>query len=114
MAIVPVLLVIAAAILLTLGAVFAGSLVFGGLLSCAKRTRILVPIFFLIIPATVLGSLAGGVIVGYIAIRANENLVFLGPLGGLIIGGVVGLSLGLAGAAFWWWRVLRAAKRPNQ
>jgi hypothetical protein len=114
MQIVLVLLVIAAAVLVTLGAVLLGSLIFGGLLLHAKRARVLVPIFFLIVPATVLGSLAGGAIVGYLAIRANENSVFLGPLGGLAIGAVAGLLIGLAGAVFWWRRISRAAKRPNK
>jgi hypothetical protein len=113
MAIVLVLVIMAAAVLLTLGAVFVGSLIFGGLLLCTKRARIFVPIFFLILPATILGSLAGGVILGYFAVQDNENLIFLGPLGGLIFGGVVGLSLGLLGALFWWWWISRAGKRPN-
>src|SRR5215216_3436680 len=99
MAIVLVLLVIAAAVLLTLGAVFVGSLIFGGILLTTKRARVLVPVFFLIVPATLLGSLAGGVIIGYYSVRANENLIFLGPVGGLVAGGVVGLLLGLVGAS---------------
>jgi hypothetical protein len=114
MQIVLVLLVIAAAVLVTLGAVLVGSLIFGGLLLRAKRARVLVPIFFLIVPATSLGSLAGGVIVGYLSIRANENLVFLGPLAGLAIGAVAGLLFGLAGAVLWWRRIFRAAERANK
>jgi hypothetical protein len=110
MQIVLILLVLAAGVLLTLGAVFVGSLIFGGLLLYAKRAQIFVPIFFLIVPAMILGSLAGGIIVGYFAVRANENLIFLGPLGGLIIGGALGVSLGLIGAIFWWRRISRAAQ----
>jgi hypothetical protein len=109
MAIVLVLLVIAAAVLLTLGAVFVGSLIFGGILLTTKRARVLVPVFFLIVPATLVGSLAGGVIIGYYSVRANENLIFLGPVGGLIAGGISGLLLGLGGALLWWWRMSRAA-----
>ena len=70
--------------------------------------------FFLIVPATVLGSLAGGAIVGYLSIRANENLVFLGPLAGLVTGAVAGLLLGLAGAVLWWRRISRAADRASK
>lgn len=114
MQIILVLLILAAAVLLTLGAVLVGSLVLGGVFLCTKRARVLVPIFFLIVPATILSSLAGGVIVGYFSIRANENLVFLGPVGGLLAGGVAGLFLGLAGALIWWVRIARAAKRPNE
>jgi hypothetical protein len=109
MAIVLVLIVIAAVILLTLGAVFVGSLIFGGILLTTKRARVLVPVFFLIVPATLLGSLAGGVLIGYFSVRANENLIFLGPVGGLIVGGVAGLLLGLGGALLWWRRMSRAA-----
>ena len=114
MQIVLVLLILAAAVLLTLGAVLVGSLVLGGVFLCTKRARVLVPIFFLIVPVTILGSLAGGVIVGYFSIRANENLVFLGPLGGLVAGGTEGLLFGLAGALLWWLRISRASKRPNE
>ncbi|MGI8966855.1 MAG: hypothetical protein ACR2H1_12320 [Limisphaerales bacterium] len=111
MAIVLILLVMAAAVLLTVGAVFVGSLLFGGFLLCTKRARVLVPIFFLIVPATVLGSLAGSVIVGYFAIRSNENLIFLGPLGGLVVGGIIGFLLGLVGVAFWWGRIAGTSKQ---
>jgi hypothetical protein len=114
MQIVLVLFILAAAVLLTLGAVLVGSLILGGVLLCTKRIRALVPIFFLIVPATILGSLAGGIIIGYFSIRANENLVFLGPVGGLLAGGVAGLLLGVAGALIWWFRIARAAKQPNE
>jgi hypothetical protein len=109
MAIVLVLLVIAAGVLLTLGAVFVGSLIFGGILLATKRARVLVPVFFLIVPATLIGSLAGAVIIGFYSVRANESLIFLGPVGGLVIGGIAGLLLGLGGALLWWLRMSRAA-----
>ena len=114
MQIVLVLLIVAAAVLLTLGAVLVGSLVLGGVFLCMELVRVLVPVFFLIVPATILGSLAGGVIVGYFSIRTNENLVFLGPVGGLLAGGLAGLFLGLAGALIWWVRIAHATKRPNE
>lgn len=87
MQIVLVLIVLAAAVLFTLGAVLLGSLVLGGVLMCFKPTQALIPLAFLIVPANVLGSLSGGVIVGYFSVRANENLLFLGPLAGLVAGG---------------------------
>jgi hypothetical protein len=99
-----VVLVLAAAVLLSLGAALVG-----GILLTTKRARVLVPVFFLLVPATILGALAGGLLVGYLAVKANQNLLFLGPLAGLILGGVVGLLFGLVGAVFWWWRMSRAA-----
>jgi hypothetical protein len=114
MQIVLVLIVIAAAVIATLCAVLVGSLIFGGLLLTNKRARVFAPIFFAIVPATVLGAAAGAVIVGYLLVRANDNLIFLGPLGGLVAGGVTGFALGLAGALFWWWRLSRNTNRPNQ
>jgi len=51
--------------------------------------------------------LVGGILVGYFAVRANDSLVLLGPLGGLVAGGAAGLSVGTAGALFWWWRIAR-------
>ena len=65
----------------------------------------------LVVPAAVLGSLAGGVFVGYSAFKYDENLVFLGPLGGLVLGGIAGGALGLLGAMLWWWLAARRASR---
>ena len=107
MQIVLILVVLAAAVLLTLGAVLIGSLVLGGVLASTKRTRFLVPVFFLLVPATVLGAVAGAVVVGYFAVKANDSLIFLGPLGGLVAGGIGGLLLGLVGALLWWRRMSR-------
>ena len=109
MAIVLILIAIAAAIAVTAVAILVGALITGWLLSRTRRGRVFGPIFFIIIPAMVVGSIAGAVIVGYFAVHANENLIVLGPLGGLGIGGLVGLSFGLAGALFWWRRNSRLA-----
>src|SRR5947207_7532428 len=109
MAIVLVLLLLAVAALVTLAAILVGSLVFGGILVATSRARFLAPIFFVLIPSMVITTLLGGVIVGYFAVRTNENLIFLGPIGGLVLGGLIGLSVGLAGALFWWWRISRRA-----
>ncbi|HME89115.1 MAG TPA: hypothetical protein VKE30_07900 [Chthoniobacterales bacterium] len=70
------------------------------------------PIFFVLIPSAVVSAVLGAVAVGYFAVRANENLIFLGPLGGLIVGAVVGLAVGLTGALFWWWRMSRRPHMP--
>jgi hypothetical protein len=114
MQIIVILLVLAAAALVTLGAILVSSLVFGGILVATSRARVLVPIFFVLIPSTVVSTLLGGVAVGYFAVRANENLIFLGPLGGLLLGGVTGLSVGLVGALLWWWRMSHRAQTPAQ
>ncbi len=114
MQIIVILLILAAAALVTLGAILVSSLVFGGILVATSRARVLVPIFFVLVPSTVISSLLGGVTVGYFAVRANENLIFLGPLGGLILGAVTGLSVGLAGALFWWWRMSRRTHTPAE
>jgi hypothetical protein len=94
-----------------LGAIFVSSFVFGGILMATSRARFLVPVFFVLIPCTMVSTLLGGMIVGYFAVRANENLIFLGPLGGLILGGIIGLAVGLIGAVFWWWRMSRQIQR---
>ena len=109
MPIVIILLILAIAVLVTLGAILVGSLIFGGILLTTARARVLVPIFFVLVPVTVVGALVGGATVGYFSVRANENLIFLGPLGGLILGGITGLAVGLAGALFWWSRISRPA-----
>ena len=114
MPIVIILLILAAAALVTLGAIFVSSLVFGGILVATSRARVLVPIFFVLIPVTVVTTLLGGVTVGYFAVRADEHLIFLGPLGGLIVGGVVGVAVGLTGALVWWRRMSRRPHIPAQ
>jgi hypothetical protein len=112
MAIVLILLLLAIAAITTLAAILVGSFVFGSILLATSRARVLIPIFFVLIPVTVVSTLLGGVTVGYVAVRVDENFIFLGPLGGLIIGGVVGVAVGLAGALFWWWRMSRRAQTP--
>ena|SRR3569623_1512226 len=114
MQIVLILVVLAAAVLLTLGAVLIGSLVLGGVVVTTKRTRFLIPVFFLLVPATVLGAVAGAIIVGYFAVKANDSLIFLGPLGGLVAGGIGGMLLGAFGALFWWRRMSRRASVSSQ
>jgi hypothetical protein len=104
MAIVLVLFAIAASVLFTLGAVLIGSLVLGGLLLNVKWAQVFLPIFFVIIPTWVVGSIAGAVIIGQVAVQSNPSLIFLGPLGGLVLGGAAGLLLGTLGAVFWWRR----------
>ena len=113
MQIVLVLVVLAVAVLLTCGAVLLGSLLLGGILLTRKRARVLVPVFFLLIPATILGGLAGGVILGYLAVRANGSLSVLGPLGGLIAGAFAGCLLGTVGAVFWWRRMPRSDRADS-
>jgi hypothetical protein len=111
MQIVLILLLLATAVLAVLVALLVGSLALGGLLLIFKPVRVLAPLFLLVVPAAVLGSLAGGVFVGYSAFKYDENLVFLGPLGGLVLGGIAGGALGLLGAMLWWWLAARRASR---
>lgn len=108
MQIVLILVALAGAVLLTLGAVLAGSLVFGAILATTRRARVLVPVFVFLVPATILGAVAGAIIVGYFAVKMNDSLIFLGPLGGLVAGGIGGVSLGSAAALYWWWRLSRS------
>ena len=107
MFIVLILLAMAIAVLLAIGAIMIGSLLIGGILYTLKRARILLPVFLIIIPTATLGSLVGGLFIGSFLARANDHLIFLGPVGGFIAGGVGGLLLGLSGAAWWWWRMWR-------
>jgi hypothetical protein len=114
MQVIVILLILAAAALVTLGAILVSSLVFGGILVATSRARVLVPIFFVLIPSTIVSALLGGVTVGYFAVRANDNFIFLGPLGGLFLGGVTGLAVGFGGALFWWWRMSRGPRTPPE
>ena len=109
-----ILLLLAVAAVMTLGTILVGSILSGGILVATSRARVLVPIFFVFIPVTIISTVIGGVAVGYFTIRADENLILLGPLGGLIVGGLAGIAVGLAGALIWWWRMSRRARTPAQ
>jgi hypothetical protein len=113
MQIMAALFILALLILVTLIGVLIGSLLLGGMLGATKRARIIAPIFLVVIPVSVVGALAGGILIGYFAVKANDNLILLGPLGGIIAGGVAGLAVGIAGALFWWWRISRANRRTK-
>ena len=109
-----VLVILAVLAVVTLGGILVGSLLLGGMLVASKRARLIAPVFLVVAPAAVVGALAGGIVVGYFAVRADENLVLFGPLGGLIAGGAAGLSVGTAGALFWWWRISRAKETDTK
>ena len=79
------------------------SLTVGGVLNTFPKTRTISPIFTTIIPATAIASLSGGYIIGYIAIEHNNNLVFYGPLSGMIFGGVLGFIIGSVISGLWWY-----------
>jgi len=102
-----VLLVLAVLTLVTLAGIFVASLLLGGMLAASKRARLLAPVFLVVVPASAVGALIGGALVGYFAVQANSALIFLGPVGGLLAGGAAGLSVGTAGALVWWWRISR-------
>lgn len=88
-------------------AVFVGSLLLGGVTVATGRLRILRPLVFVVVPCSVVGALAGAVTVGYVAVRANESLILLGPVGGLLLGATAGALFGCGGAAIWWYRMLK-------
>ncbi|HMK76187.1 MAG TPA: hypothetical protein VK568_08410 [Thermodesulfobacteriota bacterium] len=108
MQIVLVLLFLAAVAVLALSGTLTISLLVGVLLSRFPKAKPIAPVFVSIIPAGAIGALAGGVGIGYIAVRYDEHLVFLGPLGGIIIGGLIGLIVGTGLAGTWWYRRKRA------
>jgi hypothetical protein len=101
MAIVVVLVVMALAVAVGLVVLFVGSLVAGALLSRTRLPRVLTAIFLFAIPAGALGAAVGVIGIGYLAVQRNENLIFLGPLGGLVVGGVAGLLGGAGAGALW-------------
>jgi len=104
MQIILVLLFLAAVAVLALLGTLTISLLVGVILSRFPKAKAIAPVFLTIIPAGAIGALAGGVGIGYLAVRHNEHLILLGPLGGTIIGGVVGLTLGTGLAGAWWHR----------
>jgi len=104
------LIILAILTIVTLAGILVGSLLLGGMLAASKRARLVAPVFLVVVPASAIGALAGGVLVGYYSVKANDNLALLGPVGGLIAGGAAGLSVGTAGALFWWWRISRGAR----
>jgi hypothetical protein len=105
MPIMMMLLILAILVIVTLAGIFIGSLLLGGMLSASKMARLLAPIFLVVIPASAVGALTGGILVGYFAVKSNGDYVFVGTLGGLFAGGAAGLSVGTAVALFWYWRI---------
>ena len=83
----------------------------GIILSRFPKVKQIAPVFTLIIPFGALGALAGGVGFSYLAIEHDNSLVFLGFLGGIIIGGIVGLFVGTIFASIWWFCMKKTAKR---
>ena len=104
------LIILAALVLVMLAGIFIASLLLGGMLFASQHGRLIAPVFLVVVPASAVGALVGGVLVGYFAARANDSLVFAGSFGGLVLGGAAGLSAGTAGALFWWWRLSRGRK----
>ena len=73
-----------------------------------KQTRLISPIFLVVLPATLLGALAGCFGLGYLLItRVGESLLLWGPFLGLMVGPGVGAAFGVAVSAFIWWRAGR-------
>jgi hypothetical protein len=103
--IIALLVVIWALIVATLAAVIVAALIVGGMLSTYPRARAFVPLFLIVIPATAIGALFGGLAVGILSVRVDDALVLLGPLFGLILGGAAGLAVGLVLALVQWRRM---------
>jgi hypothetical protein len=101
------LVILAVLVVVTLFGIFIGSLLLGGMLSTSKVAKWLAPIFFIVVPMAAMGALAGGVLIGYLAVSADERLILIGPVGGLITGGASGLSVGTVIALLWWRRIAR-------
>ena len=114
MQIVIVLLLLVVAVVLALVGAFSISLLLGVVLSRFPKAKPFAPVFILIIPCVAIGALSGGAGIGYLAIQHDENLTFLGPLGGIIIGGVVGLLVGTGLAVIWCSRRKQAQKDAPQ
>jgi hypothetical protein len=112
--IVLVLVVLAVLIVAGLAVVLLGALCLGGLAALSRRARVARPIFFVVIPTTVIGALASAATVGTLAVRADQNLIVLGPLAGLAGGATIGLLLGLLGAGFWWWSMHRSNRNRRE
>jgi hypothetical protein len=97
-----VLFLLAVAGVLGLGGAFVISLVVGIVVSRTGGGKPFAPIFLLMIPSAAIGALSGGVAMGCWAVQHNDNLILLGPLGGIVIGGAIGLLAGTTLAAIWW------------
>ncbi|HJR58369.1 MAG TPA: hypothetical protein VJ813_03180 [Vicinamibacterales bacterium] len=72
MQITALLVVVWAVVVATLGAVrrYVDS---GGMLSTYPRARPFVPLFLIVIPATVIGAFFGGLVVGILSVRVDEG-----------------------------------------
>ncbi len=103
MPIVVAILALALFILVALLGCLVASLLIGGLLS-ATRARVFAPIFLAVVPSTVAGALLGGIVLVLIALRTDDTLIVLGPIAGLVAGGLAGFFVGLALALFSWRR----------
>lgn len=113
MQIVLVLLLLAMVAVLVLTGAFVVSLIIGVVLSRLPRAKLFAPIFLLIIPSAAVGALTGGIVIGYFAVQYDDHLIFLGPLGGSMIGAGIGLIVGATLATIWWLRRKTRQQLPS-
>ena len=107
MMIVLILAALAALVLIACVGVAVVTLVIGVGTVSFKQTRVVAPIFLLIIPLAALGALAGCFGLGAYLVKLNDNLLFWGPVLGLFVGGCAGGLLGVAVSSIIWWRAFR-------
>ena len=102
MQIVLVLILLRSFALLVLIAFLLISLLVGIILYRLPKAKPVAPVFLFIIPSAAIGAITGGVVIGYLTVRYNEHFIFLGPLGGTIFGGLVGLLVGTGLSGICW------------
>ena len=96
-----VLLVLAVAVTGGLAFAFVTSLVLGVVLSRTKTPSLLSAIFLFAIPGAVVGAAVGAIVIGYFAVQANQSALVLGPLAGLLVGGIAGGGSGAIAGVAW-------------
>jgi len=114
MPIVLMLVALAALIVACLFGAFAVSLILGTVLTRSERGKRIAPLFLIVLPTSVIGAVVGGIGLGYLAYSLNESLIFLGPLGGVLLGGGVGLVLGAIVAVFWSTKVRKVSRNSER
>ena len=109
-----IVLVLAAMVVIVVMAcvgVAAGAVVVGVGAAWWGRTRVLAPVFLLVIPLAALGALAGCFGIGaYLVRHVDWNLVVWGPVLGLVLGGWAGGLMGVGCSGVIWWRAARRCR----
>lgn len=96
-----VLMVLALAVIGGLTFAFVTSLILGVVLTKTKTPSLLTAVFLFAIPGAVVGAALGAAVIGYLAYQANQSAIVLGPLAGLLVGGVAGGGSGAIAGVAW-------------